>query len=155
MNNETNDPAAPLLKACAVHGGTNWRGGYCDRWSTDTGKGPCVETNPIVPDFDPIVGDERDLAAYARELLDIRNGSVPVRITLETLFWNTYRPELLHGEERTIREMLAAAITCAYCGGLELDGFRHDDRDFCDIECATRFERQAADRAFAAKGESR
>lgn len=27
---------------CMVHGGTSWRGGYCDRWATDQGKGPCV-----------------------------------------------------------------------------------------------------------------
>lgn len=31
---------------CAVHGGSGWRGGYCDLWAVDPGKGPCVRSLP-------------------------------------------------------------------------------------------------------------
>ena len=34
--------AIEFEERCTVHGGSNWRGGYCDRWSTDAGRGPCV-----------------------------------------------------------------------------------------------------------------
>lgn len=27
---------------CTVHGGNRWRGGYCNLWATNTGKGPCI-----------------------------------------------------------------------------------------------------------------
>jgi len=33
------------MTKCKVHGGTEWRGGYCDKWSTDAGKGPCVQSH--------------------------------------------------------------------------------------------------------------
>jgi len=35
-------PDPDLDGRCKVHGGAGWVGGYCDRWATDTGKGPCV-----------------------------------------------------------------------------------------------------------------
>jgi hypothetical protein len=37
------------MKKCSTHGGTEWKGGYCDKWSTDAGKGPCVETHEPEP----------------------------------------------------------------------------------------------------------
>jgi hypothetical protein len=29
-------------EVCARHGGTTWRGGYCDRWATGRSSGPCI-----------------------------------------------------------------------------------------------------------------
>jgi len=49
MNHEEEMTADDLIRyqeemgvRCLVHGGTDWTGGYCDRWAIDTGKGPCV-----------------------------------------------------------------------------------------------------------------
>jgi hypothetical protein len=40
------DCAGHPTGTCDVHGGVVWRGGYCDKWATDTGKGPCVTAGP-------------------------------------------------------------------------------------------------------------
>lgn len=35
---------APTPIPCAVHGGTHWTGGYCERWAApDAPSGPCVQ----------------------------------------------------------------------------------------------------------------
>jgi len=54
MNHEEEMTADDLIRyqeemgeRCYVHGGTEWKGGYCNRWPYDTGKGPCIAGIPL------------------------------------------------------------------------------------------------------------